>query len=527
MLGIRCPNIFIANSVREGDSSCPCCQLACKTWPLEYVINFNNKGSSRRMKDMFGQRRLNTLDVCLTRDQLETIVKGRSGGEEMLCPERRLLHLLGNGRLHIIRSDDDGSLFHVVQFNQKDADKLKEEVTKLNKQLSKEDVTKAIMNSFSINGGTIPPKSRCYIGRGSIQKLNKIGLYVLDRALVANNKNLPHIIKVLKIEGPKLQMKRDCLGLLSRILRKEGVLASQHVVNSGIVPLIITKYLNVNNVRTTSTVIDYIVETGPATVIDMMIELKVVPKLVQILVERIENQTELFSLNIIHALARMAQRSTSLRDIVLKADLVVPLTTLSEKKSAEISRDVAYLICALCQGDPKPDFELVQSYLSVIPSILLVNDKKAVTRCGKTLLALCESNDQRAIDSTCKMVMELLGGTSDIAKFNAMVCIVLLMNGNEAVLELLMDSDMLSIVVPLMSNSRLGFKSLALRIGCIASKKYARQVVSQGCIHIFFGLLISSDHDIVKLSVVALLRVSFVCLHFIPFLLKQPLTSFY
>ena len=80
---------------------------------------------------------------------------------------------------------------------------------------------------------------------------------------------------------------------------------------------------------------------------------------------------------------------------------------------------------------------------------------------------------------------------------------------------------------PLMSNSRLGFKSLALRIGCIVSKKYARQVVSQGCIHIFFGLLISSDHDIVKLSVVALLRVSFVCLHFIPFLLKQPLTSFY
>jgi len=357
VLGIRCPNIFIADSVREGDSSCPCCQLACKTWPLEYVINFNIKGTSRWVADMFEQRRPNTLDVCLTRDQLETIVKGRSGGEEMLCPERRLLHLLGDGILHTIRSDDDGSSIYIAQFSQIGVDRLKEEVTKLNgKQLSKEDVTKAIMNSFSIDGDHIPPKSRCYLGRASSYALKGIGLPVLDEALVANNKNLPHLIKVLMADGIPEMLLLNCMSLLLRLLSQEGnISAVQHVVDSGLLPLMINKYTSSTYasgiISADITGLGLIVKNGPITVTETLVELGFVQKLVHLLSEQ-HGRLASTSINI---LARISGKSTSLRDIVLEADLVVPLTTLLEKKSVEL-RNVACLIYTLCRGKPSPDF---------------------------------------------------------------------------------------------------------------------------------------------------------------------------
>jgi len=358
VLGIRCPTCCIANSNREGDSTCPCCQLACKTWPLEHVINFNNKGSSRWRKEMFEQRRPNTLDVCLTRDQLETIVKGRSGGEEMICPERRLLHLLGNGVLHTIRSDDDGSSFYIVQFSQIGVDRLKEEVTKLNgKQLSKEDVTKAIMNSFSIYGAPTPPKSRCYLGGGtSLALKERIGLPVLNEALVANNTNLPYLIKVLKIEGLLLKISQDCLWLLSQILNQQGnTVAVQQIVDSGLLPQIVNQHLNERNavhLKLSSSIIDLIVKNGTIAVTETLVELGLVQKFVHLL----SKQQGVFASYSISVLTRIANKSTSLRDIVLNADLVVPLTTLSEKKSVEIPRAVAILICKLCRGKPSPDF---------------------------------------------------------------------------------------------------------------------------------------------------------------------------
>jgi len=42
---------------------------------------------------------------------------------------------------------------------------------------------------------------------------------------------------------------------------------------------------------------------------------------------------------------------------------------------------------------------------------------------------------------TFKILMESLGNTTEVAKRNAMSCIVMLIKGNEAVLELLMDSN--------------------------------------------------------------------------------------
>ena len=528
VLGIRCPLCCVIDNNRgapvgaaaggEGNSSCPSCQLACKTWPLEHVIKFNNKGSSRWNKGIFEQRRPNTLDVCLTRDQIETIVKGRSGVEEMLCPERRLLHLLGNGRLHIIRSDDDGSPFYIVQFSQKDVDKLKEEVTKLNgKQLSQEDVTNAIMKSFSIDGAPTPPKSRCYLGRQSSRKINKIGLPVLNGTLVTNNINLPHIIKVVKVEeGPRLlEMQRDCLYLLNQILQQQGnVVAVQHVIDSELMPNIVNIHLNEKHMKIASAIIGYIVETGPATVIDSVIELGVIPKLVHLLVQNQNagsNNDISAALFIMKSVELIAQRSTLLRDIVLTKELSLPLKTMMEKsenRTTDIPRLVASLICTLCRGDPKPDFELVRPYLSIISSILLVNNGRAESHCSKALLVLCALNEQRAIESTCTIMMELLANTSDVAKSNALKIIFYLIGRNETIFEHLMDSDMLSIIVPLLSSPKSVIQWPSSRIVCLLCKDHSSEVASSGCIPIFFGLLISSDKKIVKSGTLGLLRVS-------------------
>mmetsp|Transcript_31281 Transcript_31281/g.65902 ORF Transcript_31281/g.65902 Transcript_31281/m.65902 type:complete len:367 (+) Transcript_31281:211-1311(+) len=167
VLGLRCPRCYHG---AQGNSTCPSCQLACKNWPLEHVINFNNEGSSQWTKREFACCRPNCLDVCLTRDQIESIIEARPGGHELLRSESRLLDLLGQGKLHEIHSDE-GTPFYVVQFFTEDFDYMERyiKVADLDmNELAREDVAKALMRSFAKDDlDRIPPKSRCYLGRSN------------------------------------------------------------------------------------------------------------------------------------------------------------------------------------------------------------------------------------------------------------------------------------------------------------------------------------------------------------------------
>ena len=60
------------------------------------------------------------LDVCLTRETIESIVSGRPGGRALLAAEARLLDLLGRGTRRVVVPDGggEGDELYVVKYNE-------------------------------------------------------------------------------------------------------------------------------------------------------------------------------------------------------------------------------------------------------------------------------------------------------------------------------------------------------------------------------------------------------------------------
>ena len=151
IFGLRCPR---SKRTEEEDfevSECQCCTRACKSFPLDQVINFDNRGSSENDGSDFSTERSCCLDVCLARSQIESIVEIRPGGRALLHSNARFFHLLGKGYRYEIPSDD-GAPLYVVMFYREQLNELKRviEYTHLDvKNLSQDDVTTAIMLSFA------------------------------------------------------------------------------------------------------------------------------------------------------------------------------------------------------------------------------------------------------------------------------------------------------------------------------------------------------------------------------------------
>ena len=103
ILGLVCPDATDKTSNR-GDS-CDICMRACKSFPLQSVVEFECRGTSSNNAK---SGRSHCLDVCLERAKFESIIESRSGGKEMLHSEDRLLRLLGRGRRYKIPSQEVG-----------------------------------------------------------------------------------------------------------------------------------------------------------------------------------------------------------------------------------------------------------------------------------------------------------------------------------------------------------------------------------------------------------------------------------
>lgn len=85
--GFRCMHSNTDNILGE-ISGCSVCQRACRSFPLDQVVNFENEGSSQ-IAGAFYSSRPYTLDVCLTRSEIESIVEARPGGNELLRSNAR------------------------------------------------------------------------------------------------------------------------------------------------------------------------------------------------------------------------------------------------------------------------------------------------------------------------------------------------------------------------------------------------------------------------------------------------------
>jgi len=104
VMGLRCPHSG-QNGNDDDESECKACIRACKSFPLDQVINFDNEGSSVGLGDLFSCKKAHFLDVCLSRSVIESIAEERPGGRDMLRSNARFFYLLGKGSLSEIRSE--------------------------------------------------------------------------------------------------------------------------------------------------------------------------------------------------------------------------------------------------------------------------------------------------------------------------------------------------------------------------------------------------------------------------------------
>lgn len=240
--GLCCPDTDNRGGNRS--NNCQTCMRAVKSFPLQAVAEFECRGSSIN-QGRSGRR--HSLDVCLEKAQLESLIESRSGSE-LLRSENRLLRLLSRGRRYTLPSDD-GKVLYIVKYSKEELDEIKRVIRYAEldvKQLSMEVVSNAVMESFANSNGQIPSAEQIYLSELSMEQLKDKAelpiddsifdrpledlkehtqkfVWVLDRGECGTNEEVSeaewYIHKDLEI---------DCLNIIDRLLTNSSTADIQY-----------------------------------------------------------------------------------------------------------------------------------------------------------------------------------------------------------------------------------------------------------------------------------------------------------
>ena len=172
--GLSCPG-----STDHQNVDCETCQSICKSFPLDSVVRFECRGSSRQQ--IVSGRISHNMDVCLQRDQIDSIVEGRAGGRELLRSNIRLLYLIGKGSRSEL-SSDDGKRLCIVKYTQEELNEISRVIRYCELDMNKLSTVlyDAIMRSFATyeKDSIVTTLSRyCYLAHESFHFLkDDIGL---------------------------------------------------------------------------------------------------------------------------------------------------------------------------------------------------------------------------------------------------------------------------------------------------------------------------------------------------------------
>jgi len=248
ILGLCCPDTNDKNGMRG--NNCEVCLRACRSFPLQSVVEFESRGSSK-----VKSRRLFSLDVCLQIAQIESVLEARPGGKEMLRSGTRLLNLLGQGRRYTITSDD-GKAFYIVKYKQEELDEIKRviEYAELDvNKLSIQSVSNAIMKSFTLDEHhSMPLEEQCYVSEESLDYLmDKIGLPMtkteFDRSLhklFGYRHQIGSVVKGCSTsegihkDSEYVDIELDCLRLIRRFVVMVDEVTIHQIVELNVIPLL-------------------------------------------------------------------------------------------------------------------------------------------------------------------------------------------------------------------------------------------------------------------------------------------------
>ena len=180
--GPSCPRSQRSSSVRfffldDADDTCQACIEACKSFPLASVLDFENRGSSRKSMSNGDDFFICGLDVCLSREAIEKIISERPGGKAALFSKDRLLQLLGRGERNVI-TPDEGKEMYVVKYHPETFEEIINviqegdiDVSKLNSA----EVVEAIKRSFALDErDPVPPMGQCHLTESAFSDLKKL-----------------------------------------------------------------------------------------------------------------------------------------------------------------------------------------------------------------------------------------------------------------------------------------------------------------------------------------------------------------
>ena len=511
--GLRCPKSLGSGPLEI--SHCTSCQLACKTWPIQHVINFSNKGSSRVTKERSECIKPNRLDVCLTNAQIESLADARPGGNDLLHSESRLLFLLGRGYRSELLSDD-GTPFYIIEFCKEDFEEMKRiiDTAKLDvKQLSREDVTNAIMRSFTKDGdGQIPPKSRCHLARYVFRKMKSLGLPVYEEDwldhLETTKHNLPQMVKCLESEGSKVSfIGITCLYLLNLSLEDEGCRSFliQRLIDFGVLPSLV-KLLGFNLpdhiiAGYVVNIVDHTLKHGTVADTQALLDLGVAAKLLCILERALNKGEEVLADNVAHALGHIAFKSTAGREILLKEG-IIPIVSrlLNEKEEWNMKATASWIIRGLCHGSPKLNFSLIKTCVEPLSHLLLSDDENVLIFCSSALFELSiagEDAKEAVIDSGLyPRLAQLLVHTSYEVQTYALRAISNLMTRDKSLIQPLWSIDVITTLKTFMSDKDLGSRLSSTKVllhNICREEEYIQAAVSHGCLGSLCGVLTSDD----------------------------------
>ena len=201
MVGLQCPDSIPGMHLHKA-SCCLVCMGACNSFPVEsvIVIDFECDGSFEYNNDEFDFDKIYSLDVCITKTQVESIVETRTRGCELLRSMARFLQLLGQGSRTIVvteecrRAIEDGEykLLYVVKYSKEEKDDIQIfardalfDVTKLPSCK----LTNAIMRSFAEDKrDPIPNPEQCYISYTAFHFLrHELGLPIDEMDFLNND----------------------------------------------------------------------------------------------------------------------------------------------------------------------------------------------------------------------------------------------------------------------------------------------------------------------------------------------------
>jgi len=316
---------------------------------------------------------------------------------------------------------------------------------------------------------------------------------------------LPEIKQALY--DPSEQVQEDATREFRKLLSIERNPPIQQVINAGVVPRFV-ELLDSWQRPTLQFEAAWAltnIASGTSEHTKVCVDHFAVPKFVNLLNSPNDDVRE----QAVWALGNIAGDSATLRDLVLKAQALMPLLRQLDPNTnttrVSMLRNATWTLSNFCRGKPQPAFELVKPALPTLAGLIYSNDEEVLTDACWALSYLSDGTNEKiqaVIDAgVCRRLVELLMHQSAQVKTPALRTVGNIVTGDDNQTQLIINCAVLPCLLSLLDSDRKGLrKETCWTISNITagSKEQLQAVIEIQIIPKLIQMLDSEDFDIRK-----------------------------